>query len=462
MNLTKLRLRKCLSCLMYVLLILITLITLSDVPALSQDQSHVQIKCEADIKVFLDGQYVGKTLQDQQGLLLQSISPGRHLISFQKNGFEEVRMELELRPGEVRIVEPDAFKRRSGLLVVQSLPVNIIISLQPPSEKFQKEEDLWSSDLTEGKYTAVFANGTNSLRADFTIKYNRATGLFVNFPSSTINTSIYPRLEGKYQVVGSGKLLGTISDMDISFEPIATGLRGRISGPDGLPNDNTLRLSHSLKSIKAGEKSLEIVWRVLLAGQADGRSFEKPLDCLISGRIEKSLSEIPVILKIQHPIISNRTIDSEGKLLKLTEITKKARRDEEKGKLRRIEQWRSSMAGAWNIRLFGNEVGELSLHDGIRVSQSGNSITFQTYRRDGKQITWKGQYSNGRLNAAANYSRIQRSARLTVNLTMTGEMDSSGNITGEISGKELQHDIDGDFPDDTLTWDYSLQMERVQ
>ena len=48
----------------------------------------VQVKCESGVKVFLDGAYKGKTRHKQRGILLQGISPGQHLLSFQKDGYE--------------------------------------------------------------------------------------------------------------------------------------------------------------------------------------------------------------------------------------------------------------------------------------------------------------------------------------------------------------------------------------
>jgi hypothetical protein len=48
----------------------------------------VQVKCESGEKVFLDGAYKGKTRQEQRGTLLQGISLGQHLLSFQKDGYE--------------------------------------------------------------------------------------------------------------------------------------------------------------------------------------------------------------------------------------------------------------------------------------------------------------------------------------------------------------------------------------
>lgn len=438
----------------YMLFMLLPLLTVAGGLAFAQEQSYIQIKCEADVKVFLDGEYKGKTQQEQQGLLLQNIAPGRHLISFQKDGFEEVRIDLYLKPGEVKVVEPAAFNRRSGLLVVQSLPVNITISLQSSNKSFEKEEDLWSSDLPEGKYTAIFANGSQTLRTDFIIKYNMATGLFVNFLASGINTNIYPCLEGQYQVVGSGKLLGTISDVDISFEPIATGLRGRITGPDSVLSDNTFRLSYSMQSIKVGEKALDIVWRVLIAGQIDGGPWEKSLDCLISGKIEQSLSEIPVVLKMQHPVYSNRTVDAEGKLVKLTERTTEARKREEETMREEISARLRNIAGSWNMEIMNQQYSGGVRSSGLSISQSGKSITFQTrHELDNtynSEITWRGTYEQGHLRAESSVQYVTEHTdygrrRFDISFTLEGEMEpSSGLIRGIIRSKER----DSDWPDD--------------
>lgn len=127
------------------------------------------------------------------------------------------------------------------------------------------------------------------------------------------------------------------------------------------------------------------------------------------------------------------------------------------------EQWPSSMAGVWDVTLGGNQIGELAVNSmrlrDTRVSQNGSSVMFQTHRSDGEPITWNGQYSAGRLNATANYSRIWRDYRINVSLTMTGEIDYKDHITGNISGTEQYYKSGESFTNNLNYW---ITMTRIQ
>jgi len=71
--------------------------TAADAPA----TSALQITCWPGHRVYLDGQLKGLTTVDQDGLFLDSVDPGDHVVRVEKLGFEPATFEVSLRAGEL-------------------------------------------------------------------------------------------------------------------------------------------------------------------------------------------------------------------------------------------------------------------------------------------------------------------------------------------------------------------------
>ena len=132
----------------------------------------VQISAEADLDVFLDGEFVGRTSAKEDGLYLAGLKKGRHVIKVEKSGFVAQTFEVEVvsRPIEVEVSKfipvaaaPAAAagspqpldSTQVGSLVVTSAPQNITVEIDGRVEE-KRTPQLSIGGLPVGEHVITF------------------------------------------------------------------------------------------------------------------------------------------------------------------------------------------------------------------------------------------------------------------------------------------------------------------
>jgi len=166
--------------------------------------SYIQVVSEADISVFLDGMFKGKTTSDIGGLIIEDVNPGGHIIKVVKEGFGPQEEHINLKSGEVFTYEVKPFipkikisqegnveqqdiNLKVGKIIIQSLPVEISINILGLGISSFKTQDMWSADkVPAGTYSATFEWKEKILTKVFEVTNNQITHLFVNMIKSEI------------------------------------------------------------------------------------------------------------------------------------------------------------------------------------------------------------------------------------------------------------------------------------
>jgi hypothetical protein len=65
----------------------------------AQETGALQVTCRPGVRVYLDGDFVGLTTADEDGLYLRGVAAGGHEVRLEKLGFEPMELEVEVRPG---------------------------------------------------------------------------------------------------------------------------------------------------------------------------------------------------------------------------------------------------------------------------------------------------------------------------------------------------------------------------
>lgn len=68
---------------------------------------RLQVTCRPGVRVYLDGEFVGLTTADEDGLFLREVAAGDHVVRVEKLGFEPVDFEVEVRAGRATEVRVD-------------------------------------------------------------------------------------------------------------------------------------------------------------------------------------------------------------------------------------------------------------------------------------------------------------------------------------------------------------------
>lgn len=159
----------------------------------AQQSSHLEIRCEAFVDVFLDEKYVGKTKADENGLLLSDLSSGKHTIKFDKQGYEIQEDIVNLKPGQVYtyIVRPFIkLKTRTdkGSVIIQSLPTNITVLIPQLDVNLEKSQDILNlSNLKSGTYNVTFKWKNKAMVHVLEIVPEKTQHLLVNMASLQIS-----------------------------------------------------------------------------------------------------------------------------------------------------------------------------------------------------------------------------------------------------------------------------------
>jgi len=159
---------------------------------------HIQIKCEPEIQIFLDGQYKGVSSADAGGLILQNIPPGTHRLRAVKSGFTPREETIKISGNEVRVWNIEQFvprvkvseegedvkgkiERQTGVLILQTLPVEAKIEIPSLGVSQSKQKDIWKvEDVPEGQYDVRVSGRGKSLSQRVKIEAKGTSRAFFN------------------------------------------------------------------------------------------------------------------------------------------------------------------------------------------------------------------------------------------------------------------------------------------
>lgn len=160
---------------------------------------HIEVRCETDIKVFLDNKFVG--VSDLNGLFLRQVPVGPHVVRIEKDGyqpqnsdtflleadqvylFEAGKMEAALEPESD---ENEEVARGTGSLVIQTIPVECLVTLfgvglTGNDEEIVKTQDRWTANgVRAGRYLATFSAMGVEHKEIISIQPNQTTHIMVD------------------------------------------------------------------------------------------------------------------------------------------------------------------------------------------------------------------------------------------------------------------------------------------
>lgn len=167
-------------------------------------KTYIQVVAEPGISVFLDGAFKGKTTAEFNGLILEDVTPGKQLIRVSKEGYGSQEDLINVKAGEVYIhnVRPflpaisieqkgntgvQMMELPAGRVKIQSLPVDINISIPQLDINSTKQQDEWiANKIPVGSYNAIFKGVNKSLNYTIEVSHNQLTHLFVNMLNGEI------------------------------------------------------------------------------------------------------------------------------------------------------------------------------------------------------------------------------------------------------------------------------------
>lgn len=160
---------------------------------------HIEVRCETELKVFLDNKFVG--VSDTNGLFLRQVPVGPHVVRIEKDGykpqnsdtflleadqvylFEAAKMEAALEPESD---ENEEVARGTGSLIIQTIPVECLVTLfgvglTGNDEEIVKTEDRWTANgVRAGRYLATFSAMGIEHKEVISILPNQTTHIMVD------------------------------------------------------------------------------------------------------------------------------------------------------------------------------------------------------------------------------------------------------------------------------------------
>jgi hypothetical protein len=100
--------------------------------AAASDTGRLQVTCRPGVRVYLDGDFVGLTTADEDGLFLREVSAGGHVIRVEKLGYEPQELEVEVRPGRATEARVGELTPATAEAPPTPLPVQPTATPEPP------------------------------------------------------------------------------------------------------------------------------------------------------------------------------------------------------------------------------------------------------------------------------------------------------------------------------------------
>lgn len=152
-----------------------------------------QVECEPGVFIFLDDTLKGKTSEEFNGLIIENVLPGNHIIKAAKSGYNPKENNIVINENQVFYykVEPflssEPILKEPGKLKIQSLPVKICIKIPSLGIQSLKIEDEWMMrKIPAGIHDIYYESDDNTLYSKVCIEENEQTHLFINLFKNSI------------------------------------------------------------------------------------------------------------------------------------------------------------------------------------------------------------------------------------------------------------------------------------
>lgn len=173
-------------------------------PSLVFAGATLQVKGEADISVWMNREFVGKTVKEDGGLIIRDLAPGKYEFKAAKQGYEPVMKEVAVKESQtiewrITLQEPvmteeDAVIRlessmvRSssvGTIVMRSLPLNAKVYLDGKPYGVTDRKLL---HVPTGRHEVKMVFQGKELSADFDLKKDETSVLLADFKQGKIES----------------------------------------------------------------------------------------------------------------------------------------------------------------------------------------------------------------------------------------------------------------------------------
>jgi formylglycine-generating enzyme required for sulfatase activity len=143
--------------------------------AFSAENGEIHLNCEPRVWIFLDGAIQGITREENGGIIIKNVSPGKHSIKAQKGGCLPYLAQIELKPGEIlkysitefepKVIirevarKDDAFiGSRTGSIIIKTRPTRCVVTSPELDLKnsLKTKDCLIIENLPEGTYSFSF------------------------------------------------------------------------------------------------------------------------------------------------------------------------------------------------------------------------------------------------------------------------------------------------------------------
>jgi formylglycine-generating enzyme required for sulfatase activity len=171
----------------------------------SAERAFIQIISEANIAVFVDEVFMGKTNEEIGGKIIEDVIPGDRIIKCVKDGFNPQVKKVRINPGEVYTFRLENFipkieitqygnmdqeniGLKVGSVVIQSVPIAIDVEIPALTIYSKKVKDEWkAANIPVGIYEINYYWNTQVIKDTVRIHPDWDTRIFVNFIKSEVN-----------------------------------------------------------------------------------------------------------------------------------------------------------------------------------------------------------------------------------------------------------------------------------
>jgi hypothetical protein len=195
---------------------------------LAQAQGHIQIRCEAGVQIFLNGEFKGRTRSEVGGLILENLSAGSYRVKAVKEGFEPQEESVVLHDGQVllHVVKPfvpkvtvsqegvetgTTIEAKVGTLIIQSLPIECVLDIPSLDIKgFHKTKDRFiARNVPAGSHKITANSMGKTLQKDIEVSTAESLSVMINFLKGSItiqSSGLGKKTQGKRGIAKVGTL----------------------------------------------------------------------------------------------------------------------------------------------------------------------------------------------------------------------------------------------------------------
>ena len=206
---------------------------------------YIQIEASAGIAIFMDGVFKGNTSRDYNGLILQDVPVGAHVIRAVREGFAAQEKTITVEENQVYLYKLSSFTpkisikqtgeskegdvtRKVGDLLIQSIPIEAQITIASLGlNNSYKSKDRWLAEqIGTGEYLITAKSIGKTLTKQVKIQAGFNAHLFFNFLKETTKLSYYTTPPKTFDINYIEKLIATAKanptfNLALSLNPYA-------------------------------------------------------------------------------------------------------------------------------------------------------------------------------------------------------------------------------------------------